>query len=201
MIAKLQGILDTLQDNGAIINVGGVGYFIFGSSRTLSELGNVGDTITVHVETHVREDHIHLFGFLTQHERAWFQLLQTVQGVGAKAALSILSALSPNEISESLVAKDKNSFCRAEGVGPKLADRILNELKNKSPNVIGIRHQSSSPKIAHVDQIFEDAVSAMVNLGYSRLEAHKAATAVRAKSIDDETIDQLISLSLKELGS
>ena len=117
MIAKLQGILDTLQDNGAIINVGGVGYFIFGSSRTLSELGNVGDTITVHVETHVREDHIHLFGFLTQHERAWFQLLQTVQGVGAKAALSILSALSPNEISESLVAKDKNSFCRAEGVG------------------------------------------------------------------------------------
>ena len=131
MIAKLQGILDTLQDNGAIINVGGVGYFIFGSSRTLSDLGNVGDTVTVHVETHVREDHIHLFGFLTQHERAWFQLLQTVQGVGAKAALSILSALSTNEISESLVAKDKNSFCRAEGVGPKLADRILNELRNK----------------------------------------------------------------------
>jgi Holliday junction DNA helicase RuvA len=127
--------------------------------------------------------------------------LQTVQGVGAKAALAILSALSTDEISASLAAKDKNSFCRAEGVGPKLADRILNELKNKSPNLVGIRHQSSSPKIAHVDQIFEDAVSAMVNLGYSRLEAHDAAKAVRAKSIDDETIDQLISLSLRELGS
>ena len=201
MIAKLHGILDTLQDNGAIINVGGVGYFIFGSSRTLSGLGDIGNTVTVHVETHVREDHIHLFGFQTQHERAWFQLLQTVQGVGAKAALAILSALSTDEISASLAAKDKNSFCRAEGVGPKLADRILNELKNKSPNVIGIRHQSSSPKLVDVDQIFEDAVSAMVNLGYSRLEAHKAATAVRAKSIDDETIDQLISLSLRELGS
>ena len=201
MIAKLHGILDTLQDNGAIINVGGVGYFIFGSSRTLSGLGDVGNTVTVHVETHVREDHIHLFGFQTQHERAWFQLLQTVQGVGAKAALAILSALSTDEISGSLAAKDKNSFCRAEGVGPKLADRILNELKNKSPNLAGIRHQSSNPKIADVDQIFEDAVSAMVNLGYSRLEAHKAATAVRAKSIDDETIDQLISLSLRELAS
>ena len=201
MIAKLQGILDTLQDNGAIINVGGVGYFIFGSSRTLSDLGNVGDTVTVHVETHVREDHIHLFGFLTQDERAWFQLLQTVQGVGAKAALSILSALSTNEISESLVAKDKNSFCRAEGVGPKLADRILNELKDKSPILVGPMHQSSHSKKADVDQIFEDAVSAMVNLGYSRLEAHKAATAVRSKSGDDETIDQLISLSLRELGS
>ena len=201
MIAKLHGILDTLQDNGAIINVGGVGYFIFGSSRTLSGLGDIGNTVTVHVETHVREDHIHLFGFQTQHERAWFQLLQTVQGVGAKAALAILSALSTDEISASRSAKDKNSFCRAEGVGPKLADRILNELKNKSPNVIGIRHQSSNPNLADVDQICEDAVSAMVNLGYSRLEAHEAAKAVRAKSIDDETIDQLISLSLRELGS
>ena len=175
--------------------------FIFGSSRTLSGLGDLGNTVTVHIETHVREDHIHLFGFQTEHERAWFQLLQTVQGVGSKAALAILSALSTDEILASLAAKDKNGFCRAEGVGPKLADRILNELKNKSPNIIGTRHQSSNPKLADVDQIFEDAVSAMVNLGYSRLEAHKAAAAVRAKSIDNETIDQLISLSLKELGS
>ena len=99
MIAKLYGVLDSILDNGAIINVGGVGYFIFASSRTLMELGAIGDPVVVHIDTHVREDHIHLFGFVIEDERAWFQLLQTVQGVGAKAALAILSALSTDEVS------------------------------------------------------------------------------------------------------
>ena len=201
MIAKLYGVLDSILDNGAIINVGGVGYFIFASSRTLMELGAIGDTVAVHIDTHVREDHIHLFGFVIEDERAWFQLLQTVQGVGAKAALAILSALSTDEVSGSIVAQDKASLCRAEGVGPKLADRILNELKDKVPKLLGSLTQSSQPLQSSTDPMFTDAVSAMINLGYSRLDAHKTVANVRKKGADDETLDQVISASLKELSS
>jgi Holliday junction DNA helicase RuvA len=201
MIAKLYGVLDSILDNGAIINVGGVGYFIFASSRTLMELGAIGDPVVVHVDTHVREDHIHLFGFVIEDERAWFQLLQTVQGVGAKAALAILSALSTDEVSGSIFAQDKASLCRAEGVGPKLADRILNELKDKAPKLLGSLTQSSQPLQPSTDPMFTDAVSAMINLGYSRLDAHKTVTNVRKNGIDNETRVQIISASLKELSS
>jgi len=201
MIAKLNGVLDTFRENGAVINVGGVGYFIFASSRTLSALGDLGALVTVHVETHVREDHIHLFGFITEDERFWFQLLQTVQGVGAKAALAILSALSPNEVADSIIALDKLNLSRADGVGPKLAARIINELKDKSIIVPSSEIKSSQLTPSSFNSTFEDAISAMVNLGYSRVEAHKVATAVGAENSSDITLDQLISASLRELGS
>jgi Holliday junction DNA helicase RuvA len=165
------------------------------------ELGAIGDPVVVHVDTHVREDHIHLFGFVVEDERAWFQLLQTVQGVGAKAALAILSALSTDEVSGPIFAQDKASLCRAEGVGPRLADRILNELKDKAPKLLGSLTQSSQPLQPSTDPMFTDAVSAMINLGYSRLDAHKTVTNVRKKGIDNETLDQIISASLKELSS
>ena len=131
MIAKLKGLLDSFRDDGAIIDVGGVGYLIFGSSRTLGQLGEPGDPVAVHVETHVREDHIHLYGFASESERRCFQLLQTVQGVGAKAALAILSALSPEDVMQAVAAQDKTMLTRADGVGPKLATRVVNELKDK----------------------------------------------------------------------
>ena len=201
MIAKLNGVLDTFRENGAVINVGGVGYFIFASSRTLSELGDLGALVTVHVETHVREDHIHLFGFITEDERFWFQLLQTVQGVGAKAALAILSALSPNEVADSIIDLDKLNLSRADGVGPKLAARIINELKDKSIIVPSSEIKSSQLTPSSFNCTFEDAISAMVNLGYSRVEAHKAATLVGAENSSEITLDQLISSSLRELGS
>ena len=121
MIGKLTGRLDTVSDNGAIIDVAGVGYSVFASSRTLNQLGSVGEVVTVLVETHVREDHIHLYAFYSDDEKRWFQTLQTVQGVGSKAALAILSVLNSDDIMNSLLSEDKTMFVRAEGVGQKLS--------------------------------------------------------------------------------
>ena len=131
MIGKLTGRLDAVSDNGAIIDVGGVGYSVFTSSRTMSQLGSIGEVVTVLVETHVREDHIHLYAFYSDDEKRWFQTLQTVQGVGSKAALAILSALTSEDIMNSLLSEDKTMFVRADGVGQKLATRIVSELKDK----------------------------------------------------------------------
>lgn len=207
MIAKLKGLLDSLRDDGAIIDVGGVGYLIFASSRTLGQLGEVGNAVSVHVETHVREDHIHLFGFASEAERRCFQLLQTVQGVGAKAALSILSALAPDEVMRSVAAQDRAMLTRADGVGPKLAARIVNELKDKaagwslgaalSPAKAGSAAAEAAPVNGHA----EDAISALVNLGYGRSDAYGAVVAASRSLGADAALDKLISTSLRELGS
>lgn len=201
MIGKLTGRLDSISENGAIIDVGGVGYSIFSSSRTLGQLGDVGNLVSVKIETHVREDHIHLFAFATEDERFWFQLLLTVQGVGAKAALAILSALSSEEISDSLLSEDKSMLCRADGVGQKLATRIITELKDKASNLSIVNVPISGKKVKKRNSHAEDAISAMVNLGFGRNEAQKAVSNVIRQSEKNDTLDQLIGATLKELAS
>ena len=208
MIAKLKGLLDSHRDDGAIIDVGGVGYLIFASSRTLTQLGDVGARVSVHVETHVREDHIHLYGFATESEQRCFQILQTVQGVGAKAALSILSALAPDEVMQAVAAQDKAMLTRADGVGPKLAARMVNELKDKAAGwslgaALGRAKNGAgaSAPDTPVNGHAEDAVSALVNLGYGRSDAYGAVVAAGRSLGADAALDRLISTSLRELGS
>ena len=131
MIAKLTGILDSIGDDWAVIDVGGVGYLVFCSTRTLAQLPGTGEAVSFVIETHIREDHIHLYGFLDQAEREWFKLLTTVQGVGAKVGLGIQSVLGPRELTDAILAQDKGMITRAPGVGPKVATRLLTELKDK----------------------------------------------------------------------
>src|SRR5260370_10286781 len=131
MIAKLVGILDQVGPDGAVIDVGGVGYLIFCSTRTIGHLPAPGGAARLLIETHVREDHIHLYGFIDTVERDWFRLLTTVQGVGARLALALLSAVSPDGLALAILAQDKAVLARAEGVGPRLAARIVNELRDK----------------------------------------------------------------------
>lgn len=208
MIAKLRGILDSIGDGSAVIDVAGVGYLIFASSRTLSRLGDRGGEVSVHVETHVREDHIHLYGFADKAEQESFRLLQTVQGVGAKAALAILSALAPDEIFRAIAAGDAKMLTRADGVGPKLAGRIVNELKEKAVNVslgaelaapaTAAKGGAAKPsESAHV----ADAISALVNLGYDRSVAYGAVHEAVKTLGNDAGLDQLITGGLKELAS
>lgn len=207
MIAKLKGILDQLGDGTAVIDVGGVGYLIFASARTLSALGEVGAAVSVEVETHVREDHIHLYGFATGTEKASFKMLQTVQGVGAKHALSILSVLSPDEVFTAIAAQDKTMLSRADGVGPKLAQRIVNELKDKTVNIAlglgteapAVARMTAAPDAPGREQV-ADAVSALVNLGYGRAEAFGAVTAAQVALGDEPSLDKLITQGLKELA-
>ncbi|SDF24320.1 MULTISPECIES: Holliday junction branch migration protein RuvA [Thalassobaculum] len=206
MIARLKGILDGSGDGQAVIDVNGVGYLIFCSGRTLSALGNVGEAVKVEVETHVREDHIHLYGFSSGSEKASFRMLQTVQGVGAKHALSILTVLSPDELFTAIAAQDRTLLTRADGVGPKLATRIVNELKDKTVNVaLGIAAdapaaaRNAAVKAAGGDTL-NDAVSALVNLGYGRAEAYGAVQVAQAALGADAALDRLITGGLKELA-
>src|SRR6476469_1144162 len=133
MIGKLKGIIDTYGEDYVIVDVGGVGYLVHCSARTLQALPAQGEAVTLAIETHVREDQIRLFGFTSDLEREWFRLLQTVQGVGAKVALSILSTLKPGELASAIAIADKAAIRRAPGVGPKVAERIVIELKDKAP--------------------------------------------------------------------
>ena len=198
MIAKLRGIIDSSGEGWCIIDVGGVGYHVFCSSRTLNNIGGAGDEVTLLIETHIREDHFHLFGFATELERDWFRLVQTVQGVGAKVALAILSAVGPDELSNSIAAQDKTVVGQASGVGPKLATRIIHELKDKvakfaiTPAGSGDGKQTRSTAMG-------DAVSALSNLGYKQAEAYTAVSKALNDGADDD-VQTLIRLGLKELG-
>ncbi|NOZ67111.1 MAG: Holliday junction branch migration protein RuvA [Alphaproteobacteria bacterium] len=204
MIAKLKGLVDTIGEDYCIIDVNGVGYLVFCSGRTLGNLPAVGEAVTLMIETHVREDHIHLFGFASELEKDWFNLVQTVQGVGAKVALAILSVVAIDELSNSIAAQDKTVVGRAKGVGPKLATRFITELKDK---VSQFAISSSAPDTSGggaapsaEGRTVQDAVSALVNLGYRQTEAYMAVSAA-ARSIDGEaTVSDLIRLGLKELG-
>mgnify|MGYP001298929858 FL=1 len=201
MIGKLTGRLDAVSDNGAIIDVGGVGYSVFTSSRTMSQLGSIGEVVTVLVETHVREDHIHLYAFYSDDEKRWFQTLQTVQGVGSKAALAILSALTSEDIMNSLLSEDKTMFVRADGVGQKLAARIVSELKDKVAGFFVGNVNNIETTTSQDNSLIADAISAMVNLGFSRFEAQKAVSKASNYKANIETLDKLIAATLKELAS
>jgi holliday junction DNA helicase RuvA len=201
MIASLRGVLEMLGEDSAVVDVGGVGYLVFCSSRTLGDLPAPGSAVRFHVETHVREDHIHLYGFLDEAERSWFRLLTRVQGVGAKVALAILSAVSTEELFQAVAAQDKATVARASGVGPKLAARIVIELKDKvgalsfSPAAWG----AQAPAAAE-GSLNEEAVSALVNLGFSRTEAFGAVARAGQSLGETAAIDDLIRIGLKELA-
>ena len=200
MIAKLKGVVDTVDADSAIVDVGGVGYLVSASSRTLRELA-AGDEVTVLVETIVREDAIALYGFLETAERDWFRILTTVQGVGARVALSILSTLSPDEIARAIAAQDRATLSRPAGVGPKLAARLATELKDKAAafGVAPLGKGVEAPAMP-AGSINEDAVSALVNLGYKRVEAFGAVARVTQRLGADARLDAVIRAGLQELA-
>ena len=201
MIARLKGILDAVGEADVIIDVNGVGYFVMCSARTLRNLPAVGEGVTLEIETHVREDHIHLFGFADALERDWFKLLQTVQGVGARVALGIQSVLSGPEIGASIAAQDHVPLTQASGVGPKLAKRIVSELKDKAPAPnMGAALAASVPAESKAAGAQADAVSALMNLGYGRTEAFGAVARVMQDGPDNASVESLITAGLKELA-
>ncbi|MGN1091903.1 MAG: Holliday junction branch migration protein RuvA [Alphaproteobacteria bacterium] len=201
MIAKLTGIIDGLFDGFLILDVNGVGYRVFCSNRTLSMMPVKGGNASLFIETLVREDAIHLFGFADMAEKESFLLLTSVQGVGAKVGLAILSALSPNDLSVALATADSKAFTRASGVGPKLASRIVSELKGKSASLSAA--EFAMPSLTGENQAFssnvEDAISALVNLGYGRSEAGLIVGSVYSEN-KDLSSSELIRMSLKEIG-
>lgn len=204
MIAKLSGILNSVEADGCVIDVGGVGYLVYCSGKTLGRLPPPGGAVSLSVITHVREDHIHLYGFLDGAEQEWFRLLTTVQGVGSRVALAILSVLTPGELGAAIALQDKTALTRAEGVGPKLGARVLNELKDKTGGLAiavppgGVR--GAVPAAPGAGGIAEDAVSALVNLGYRRVEAFIAVNAVQRRLGVEAPIEALIRGGLAELA-
>ena len=207
MIAQLKGQIVASDITYLVLDVMGVGYQIFASGRSLSQLGGVGAEVTVLTELVVREDSMTLYGFASEGERAAFRLLQTVQGVGAKAALSILTVLTPDELAQAILAGDKAMVARAEGIGPKLALRIVNELAQKTASLAGGGLQAASDGVASPDAttaaqnaVLQDALSALVNLGYSRTEAFTALQNVQKQGTDND-ISALIAAALKQMGS
>jgi holliday junction DNA helicase RuvA len=200
LIAKLKGVVDTVDADSTIVDVGGVGYLVSASARTLRELA-AGDEVPILVETIVREDAIALYGFLETAERDWFRILTTVQGVGARVALSILSTLSPDEIARAIAAQDRATLSRPAGVGPKLAARLATELKDKAAafGVAPLGKGVEAPAMP-AGSINEDAVSALVNLGYKRVEAFGAVARVTQRLGADARLDAVIRAGLQELA-
>ncbi len=205
MIGKLTGIVDDSDAQSLILDVNGVGYLISASTRTLAALPARGQTISLLIETFVREDQLRLFGFATQAEKQWFTLVQSVQGVGAKVALAILSTLSANELVSAISLGDKAMVARTPGVGPKVAQRIVTELKDKIPAFSGeigsIANVLSGTESAPTTSIAADAVSALSNLGYNSAQAAGAVARVIADAGADTKLEKIIRLSLKELAS
>jgi Holliday junction DNA helicase RuvA len=201
VIAKLKGIVDSVDVDSAIVDVGGVGYLVAASARTLREL-SAGAAVTVLVETIVREDAIALYGFLDPAERDWFRILTTVQGVGARVALSILSTLSPDEIARAIAAQDRATLSRPAGVGPKLAARLATELKDKAAafGVAPGARPAAGPAPMAGGSINEDAVSALVNLGYKPVEASGAVARATQRLGGEAKLDAVIRAGLQELA-
>lgn len=208
MIGKLSGVLDSAADGQLILDVGGVGYLVSCSPRTLSRCGQKGDPLSLYIDTHMREESLTLFGFLDQKEQHWFRLLYSVQGVGPKAAMAILGVCPPEQIGFAIASGDKAAITQAPGVGPKLAARIVTELKDKAAKmdiapgraavtagVFGAQEQESG--------IDHDAVSALVNLGYARSESFRAVLQAKEKAPEksvNDNLQHLIKLALKELS-
>ncbi len=204
MIGKLKGVIDEIAEDHAVIDVHGVGYVAFCSARTLGNLGGSGEAAILFIETYVREDMIRLYGFGSQLEREWFRLLQNVQGVGAKVALAVLGTLTPPELANAIALRDLAMVSRAPGVGKKVAERIVTELKNKAPafagdasGTIGLKQELGAGAATGA---VTDAVSALSNLGYSRDQAANAVAAALREAGDDADSAKLIRLGLKELS-
>jgi holliday junction DNA helicase RuvA len=203
MIGKLKGTVEEIGDDYVLVDVHGVCYVAYCSGRTLSKIGSVGEACVLFIETYVREDQLKLFGFMSVLEREWFNLLQSVQGVGAKVALAVLSTLTPAELANAIALQDKTAVSRAQGVGPKVAVRIVTELKNKAPAYAG-----EAINIGLKQEIGEgvasapvaDAVSALTNLGYSRDQAANAVAAAMKTAGEGADSAKLIRLGLKELS-
>ena len=204
MIGKLKGIVDTYHEDSIILDVNGVGYLVHCSARTLQELPGTGEAATLSIETHVREDQIRLFGFSTDIEREWFKLLQTVQGVGVKVALAVLGTLKPADLANAIAMRDKAMVARTPGVGPKVAERIVTELKDKAPAFTDIDpavvRLSGALDEKRAPQPISDAVSALVNLGYGQPQAAAAVAAAARSAGEGGDVRQLIRLGLKELA-
>jgi holliday junction DNA helicase RuvA len=204
MIGKLRGVIDSYGDDNVILDVNGVGYLVHCSARTLQELPPVGQVATLSIETYVREDQIRLFGFMTDVERAWFRLLQTVQGVGAKVALAVLGTLKPADLASAIAMRDKAAVARTPGVGPKVAERIVAELKDKAPAYAEIDpalvQLSGALEEKRAPQPLSDAVSALVNLGYGQPQAAAAVAAAARSAGEGAEVKTLIRLGLKELA-
>jgi Holliday junction DNA helicase RuvA len=203
MIGKLKGIIDTYGPDWVIIDVGGVGYLVHCSARTLAALPAAGEAAAVAIETYVREDVIRLFGFASSQERDWFRLLLGVQGVGTKVALAVLGTLTPNELATAIAMQDKALIARAPGIGPKVAQRVVAELKDKAP-ALG----AADPALAALQGSLEagvpsaagDAVSALLNLGYGQAQAGAAVSTALRKAGDEASAESLIRVALKELA-
>ena len=200
MIAKLAGVIDQIGPEAAVIDVGGVGYLAFCSTRTINRLPAVGLPASLLIETHVREDHIHLYGFIDAAERDWFRRLTTVQGVGARLALAILSAVAPEQLGLAILAQDKAALTRADGVGARLAARIVNELRDKVGSVAAASVPAAASPAEASDGPAADAVSALVNLGYRRSEAYGAVTAAAQRLGSGADAGALIRAGLQELA-
>lgn len=211
MIAKLRGIIDSIGEDFCIIDVNGVGYLVSASAKTLSKL-KTGSEATLFTVMTVREDDISLFGFADAWEKEWFGTLTKVQGVGAKVCLSILSVLTPTQLAQAIGAQDKSSFCRANGVGPKLAARIVTELKDKivtipvttnNLEILNSGTESATPAIVSESADYaksEDVTSALVNLGYQRIDAYRVSAKVTAENPKAD-LSTLIKLALKEFAN
>ena len=204
MIGKLRGIVDSYGEDWVIVDVGGVGYQVFCSVRTLQALPKPGEAATLSIETYLRQDLIKLYGFASDLEREWFRLLQTVQGVGAKVALSVLGILKPGDLATAIALQDRATLSRAPGVGKKVAERIVAELRDKAP-----AYSSADPAVVRLQaelgerrapQPVADAVSALTNLGYAQLQASAAGAAAARAAGEGASAEQLIRLGLKELA-
>lgn len=206
MIARLKGVVDAVADGWLILDVNGVGYLVFCSAKTLSAL-NVGDAARLEIETHVREDHIHLYGFADDLERDWFRLLTSVQGVGAKVGLAILGVLNGDDLLQTIAAADKAAITRTPGVGPKLATRIVSELKDKVGNLaLGVGNASFDNRSAgptesgNANSDLRDAASALVNLGYGPADALGAVTRAASQMDGEPAVQDLIRAGLRDLA-
>ncbi len=203
MIGKLRGVVDSLDEEGLVLDVNGVGYLVAASAQTLRALPPSGETVELLIETHVREDAIRLYGFLTATERDWFRLLQGVQGVGAKVALGVLGALKPAELSTAVARQDRTMMARAPGVGPKLAARLVMELKDKAPAAGAADFVPGAPNVESLSGLpkaAEDAILALVSLGYSRAQAATAVVRCFTALGGEAQTAALIRAGLKELA-
>jgi Holliday junction DNA helicase RuvA len=199
VIAKLSGIIDQIGPDAAVVDVGGVGYLAFCSTRTLGRLPPVGAAVRLLIETHVREDHIHLYGFIDEAERDWFRLVTTVQGVGARLALAILSALSPEALILAIVSQDKAALAKAEGVGPRLAARIANELKDKAGGRM-LSAPIAAPGPAAEAGVVGDAVAVLEKLEIPRSEAYGVIAAAARRLGDGAALDALVKAGLRDIA-
>jgi len=212
VIGKLRGKIDSIEQDYLILDVGGVGYIIYASAQTLRQMPPEGEVISMSIETHVREDHIHLYGFANPAEQKWFKILTTVKGVGTRMALSVLSVLAPEQLNTAIAAQDKAAFKSVNGVGPKLADRLLTELKDQVGTIasgeVALAALSSSTTIDSTggvvensnDKAVSDAVSALTNLGYSRSDAYQTVTRLMADQEGEAKVEDIIRKSLRELA-